>query len=208
MQTAQYLRGALAVTALATILAAPAHAAIVYSGPVNISIPDDIDGIYLNVVSGASGAPGGAVPGWDINPYSAGAGLFSLWGPTVNTWFTPTGVSDGNYVLPFGTPISGPNAAFFRPGGATDIGPQVTLGAANLFGFRFTAEPGGTNHFGWIEITFGGDASTRAITGYAFESTPNLAIQAGVIPEPGTYALMIAGLAGIAGFAARRRKAD
>ena len=54
-----------------------ADAAIVYSGVVSISIPDNIDGVYLNVVTGASGA---VLPaGWDVNPYTAAAGQFNLW---------------------------------------------------------------------------------------------------------------------------------
>ena len=53
-----------------------AHGAIVYSGPVNIPIPDTADGLYVNVVTGANGLT--AVAGWDINPYSALAGQFNL----------------------------------------------------------------------------------------------------------------------------------
>lgn len=209
MQTHSFLRGALAVAALAAIISAPAQAQIVYSGPVNISIPNNIDGIYMNLVTGATGTSGGAVAGWDINPYSAVPGGFHLWGATTTTWLNTSGVigDAAGYVLAPNTPI-GTGTNFFRPGGGTNLATAVTLNAPNLFGVQFTNEPGGTNHFGWIEITFGADAGTRAITGWAFDATPNMTIAAGVVPEPGTYALMLAGLAGIAGFAARRRKAD
>lgn len=197
--------GSLAATALMA-LAAPAHAVIVFSGPVSIAIPDDIDGVYLNVVTGASGAVPPA--GWDLNPYSALAGGFYLWGATTTTWFAPSGVIGGPYPLASGTSISGPTTTFFRPGGGTDVGTQVTLNATNLFGFRFANESqAGANNFGWIAIEFGADAGTRTITSYAYENNGG-AILAGVVPEPGTYAMMALGLAAMGGFVARRRKQD
>jgi hypothetical protein len=167
----------IALTAGISLGASFAHAAIVDSGPVNIPIPDNIDGVYLNVITGVSGSTGGSVPGWDINPYSATAGGFHLWGPTANTWFTPDGVIGGNYNLPVGTVIQGPATAFFRPGGGTNIAPQVNLNSSNnYFGFRFTNESGSTNHFGYIQVQFGATAGTRAIVRYVYESTPDTAI--------------------------------
>jgi hypothetical protein len=189
-------------------LATPAQAVLVYSGPVNIAVPDNIDGIYLNLVTGAFSPDALSAPGWDINPYSALAGNFNLWGATTTTWYNPSGViSNGaGYVLPTGTSI-GPGANFFRPGGGTNVGTSVALNAANLFGVQFTNEAGGTTHYGWVEVTFGATAGSRAITGYAFDSTPGAAVQAGIVPEPETYALMLLGLAAVAGVARRGAKA-
>jgi hypothetical protein len=177
--------------------ASTAQAAIVYSGPVNIAIPDNIDGVYMNIVTGATGSSGGSVAGWDINPYSALPGEFYLWGPTTNTWFSSSGLVGGPYPLAANTLIEGPNPAFFRPGGSLNVGTQVTLNAPNLFGFRFTNEGGGTNHFAWMEITFGATAGQRAITRYAFESTPNVGIRAGAVPEPGSLSLLALGALGL-----------
>jgi hypothetical protein len=181
-----------------------ASADIVYSGPVNINIPDNIDGVYMNIITGATGAVPPA--NWDINPYSAVAGQFNLWGFDTTTWFNPSGVigNAAGYVLPFGTAIGSGPTNFFRPGGGTNVGTAVTLNAANLFGIEFLAEEaGGTTHYGWVQITFGATAGQRAITGYAYESTPNATINAGAIPEPGTFAALALGAVGLV---ARRRR--
>lgn len=199
---------AAAVTAVALVatFASPAHAVLVYSGPVNIGIPDNIDGVYFNVVTGVSGTSGLSVPGWDINPYSAVTGSsFNLWGPTTTTWLSPSGVVGGTYTLAEGTSI-GAAGAYFRPGGATNVGLQVTLNDSNLFGFRFTNEATGATNYGWIEVTFGSTVGSRAITGYAYDNAGG-AVLAGVVPEPGTVALMLAGLAGVGAAARRARKA-
>lgn len=196
---------AIAATALAAVLAAaPAQAVIIFSGPVSIDIPDDIDGVYLNLVTGLSGSTPPA--GWDINPYTAGSSPdgFHLWGATTTTWFSPSGVVGGPYPLAANTLIAGPSTTFFRPGGGTNVGTQVTLNAPNLFGVRFTNESMTNTNFGWVQITFGATASERSITSYAYENNGS-AILAGVVPEPGTYAMLLAGLAVVGGIAARRR---
>jgi hypothetical protein len=180
-----------------------ANAALVYSGPVNITVPDNIDGIYMNVVNGA--AVGNPPPaGWDINPYSVGAPgtTFNLWGPTANTWFAIGGAT-GDYTLPTGTLISGAAALFFRPGGTTSAQDDVTLNSTdNIFGFRFINEAMGNQvQFGWVRISFGANLGTRSITEYAYDDT-GAGVLAGVVPAPGALALL--GLAGLVG--PRRRR--
>jgi hypothetical protein len=198
---------AAALTAVVAVmgLAAPAHAVVVYSGPVNIPIPDSIDGVYLNVVTGAADSDPFFAPDWDVTPYSAAPGQFNLWGPTTTTWLSPSGVVGGPYPLAVGTEV-GAAGLYFRPGGGTDVGAQVTLGAVNYFGFRFANEAAGdATHYGVLEVTFGGSASSRAITGWLYDDAGGSVI-AGPVPEPETYALWLAGLAAVAGAARRGLK--
>ncbi len=160
------------------LVSSSALAAVVDSGPVNIPIPDDIDGVYLNVVTGAAGVP--APAGYDVNPYSAANPNtnFNLWGPTANTWFNPQGVIGGNYNLPIGTVIQGAAAAFFRPAGGTNVGTQVTLNSdQNFFGFRFVNEANANAvHFGYIQVAFGAALGSRSIVRYAFENVADTPI--------------------------------
>lgn len=170
--------GALALS----FASASSMAAIVYSGPVNIPIPDAIDGVYLNVVTGASSTTSPGPAGWDLNPYSAATGQFNLWGATTQTWFSSGGVVGGPYNLAVGTPVTGAATAFFRPGGATNVGLELNLNSSNnYFGFRFTNESNGLVNFGWMQLQVGANAGIRSIIGYAYEDS-GAAIPVGTTP--------------------------
>lgn len=159
---------------------ASAFGAIVYSGPVNIVVPNNLDGIYFNVVTGVAGSTSGSVTGWDINIYSSSDGKFTLWGPTAQTWLSPSGVIAGPYPLPGGTSISSPDTNFYRPGASLDAGPQLNVNSdENLLGFRFLNESGGATHYGWARFRIGSTPATRSIIGYAWNSTPGTLIRAG-----------------------------
>jgi hypothetical protein len=181
-----------------------ASADLVDSGVVNIVIPDNIDGVYMNLVTGATGT--GPVAGWDINPYTAGSSPngFHLWGATTTTWFASSGVIGGPYPTALGTSV-GPGGAFFRPGGGTNVGTQVTLNSPNYFGVQFTNEAlGNATNYAWLEITFGATASERAITRYVYENNGS-AITVGAVPEPTSLSILALGALGLV--ARRRRRA-
>ncbi len=161
-------------------VSASAFGAIVTSGPIDIVVPNTIDGIYLNVVNRGTGSTGTATPGWDVNIYSALPGQFTLWGPTGQTWLSSSGVIAGPYRLVDGTSIAAPDATFFRPGSALDAGPQFNVNSdENLLGFRFINESGGATHYGWARVRVGATAATRSIVSYAWDDTPGALIRAG-----------------------------
>jgi len=158
---------------------ADADAAVVHWQNANLLIPNNIDGLYINVETQATGSAGSVVAGWDINPYSA----------TSLTWFNATGTgmmrfpgattgSAGN--LAQGTVIGG--AGVTNNGFATSFGSgAVTVGSlpgnwqlnsSNYFGFRFVGADGGTK-YGWGRFVIGASISgaDRMIAEIAYESS-------------------------------------
>ncbi|MFM1824027.1 MAG: hypothetical protein RI967_2293 [Planctomycetota bacterium] len=181
--------------AAAAVVVGSANAAIVHWADANLTIPNTIDGLYINVETRATGSSGGSTAGWDINPYSAtaltffnatGSGIFRLPGAT-----TPSNV-------PVGTMIS--SAGTYGAGSASTssaVGAWV-LNGENYFGFRFVAADGGTKYgFGRFVIGAALNGADRMISDLWYEDSG-----AGImVPAPGAVALL-----GLAGLAGRRRR--
>ncbi len=152
------------VTALA-VASSVSLAAVVDSGPVNIPVPNDFDGIYFNVVTGAGGAPGSAVPGWDINLYNNGV-QFSFFFPT-GGGCVATSTTTACLALPDGSTV-GP-ASIFNPGTAQGDN-FVTAGTRNV-GFSFTNENTGVLNYGYAIVQNGATAGFPAnITRYVYDN--------------------------------------
>lgn len=203
MQLSNRLNKHIAVAAAAAACVGAANAAVVYSGIVNMAIPFNVDGVYLNVETGANGAAGGGVAGWDVNPYGssttgvslfAGTGTGYMRNPGAGTTTLRTNIAEG-------TEIGA--SSFFYGSSVAVIGTGVGQWAANssgIFGFKFLGGDGLT-HYGWMRLAIGANAGTRSIVDYAYESTAATGLAAGV-PAPGAVALM-----GLAGLVSRRRRA-
>jgi len=212
-------RGSACKSTLALLVAAglsqSAQASILWSGPVNINIPSDINGVYLNVVTGHYSTS--TLSHTDLHAYVAGGSLLSF---------------DSDYNFPFGngfiSGISGGSGVNNLPDGYS-IGPShiswsqdnITNGSgqtaspywtpnstSNLVGFRFDNEVNSQVHYGWARISLSADYASQpmSIVAYAYESTPNTAIAAGAVPEPGTLALVGLGALVVVGRALRRQK--
>ena len=172
-----------------------ANAAIVYSGIVNITIPNTFAGVYLNIVTGLTTATGGANVGMDFNPYNVGA---SMWqGPGTANRAVQGGVVGSAANLAFGAPISG--ASTFVAGAYPTMG-NFAVGVSGYFGLRFLRETDSATLHGWVRMTKGTNPTTTGlIHEYAYENVAGGTILAGDIPGPGSLALLALGALGLRG---------
>ena len=180
-----------------------ADASIVYSGIVNINIPSTTAGVYLNLVTGVFNASPGAVPGWDVNPWSSsGLGLFNPTAPSGGVYVNLT--SGGTHALNLapGTPINASSLYGSNSSAAGADQAQWNLGSCNnLIGIRLQNEANANQiHYGWMRVCLDGTAGNqpRSIQEYAWENVAGTSIGAGnTVPEPTSLGLLALGAAGI-----------
>ena len=192
-----------------------ANADIVYSGPLNVSVPttNGQGGIYFDLTQpGSSFTPtksgGGAseglntlLPGWDVNFYRSTA----TYGNSLR-WYPNTGalaVLDGaNHVAALGAGVMVDGSSSL--GSYSTMTPEFASTTAYM-GLEFL-NAADQPVFGWIRITGGDTAGFPAtIVDWAYESS-GAGIVTGEIPEPSSVALgcLAAGAAGLAAW--RKRK--
>jgi hypothetical protein len=215
-----------AACAAALLAAGGADAGLVYSGIVNLNAPANSFGIYLNLLTGASGTTASDVTDWQ----------FRVWGTTTLRIGTNPPFSDNYFIGTF------PETSTL-PGGrlvSLDIGSTISAGSApssmsSAYGwsnndgstgsatvgsspgnFRLNADNyvgildwrSETEYFiGWIRIAVGSDITQRTVKDWFLStgttSAPAATVIVGTIPAPGAVALLAA--AGIVGTRRRRR---
>jgi MYXO-CTERM domain-containing protein len=186
--------------AAAALCAAGAANAAVVTWNCNLTIPANIDGLYINVETQQSGSAGSGVAGWDINPYGATALSFfsSTGGGYMRFPGATTGVA-GNLNPNNGT-VVGASGSWSTSTTAVTFGSAAgnwQLNAVNYFGFRFIGGDGQVR-YGYGVMQVGANAATRTLLSVAYESTAGASI---IVPAPGALALL-----GVAGLASRRRR--
>jgi hypothetical protein len=155
------------------LLSSTAFAAIV-TNTVNVAVPNTIDGIYLNLVTGASGTNGSTLTGWDFNPYNNNAGL-TFYCPA-----TPSGC------IATGTPGMNAVAVKLMPGDVVDststynqfqtVGTNFRSNGVGYVGVKFVNETTGAANYGFIEIKTSVGSGTglgfpATVLAYAYENT-------------------------------------
>lgn len=188
-------------TAALATTAATSQAVVVNSGPVNITVPNNIDGIYINFVTKATGTSASAVPGWDFDPYSGSGGLLFYWGG--DTGSISGGVAsstDGPYlVLGPGSVISAASIFSQAANGANSETAAFQAGVNGYLGVRFLNEATGATDYGYVHFqTTGTTGFPATILDYSYENT-GAAITIGAVPEPTTTAAMAAFALGAVG---------
>lgn len=210
LEIAHRMRRHLAAAATtAAVMSAAAHAAIVYSGVVNINIPSDGGGVYLNVLTGATGSTIGATPGWDVNVW--GSNDLAFWKGFAPGFGYVRGLGDqANRVDNLGSGTLIDTFQSFDSGNAELTGSTAFLldSSDNLVGFRFVDESTGLAHYGWMRLSLDATlfAQPRTIVEYAYESVAGMGILAGAtasaVPGSGLAGMMLAVVAGVG----RRRR--
>ena len=183
---------------LAFLIPHSAHSAVVYSGIQNLSVPQDLGGLYLNVFTGATATlqPGDWNTAPWINPIFGGVsiGNSDLLRPNTDGAGRDLKVAIGSIVN---------NTLDFAPGEAgstTHVGAgadQFQLGAQGLLAFEMQETVGGPNRYGWMRIVIN-NTGVGTIVDWAYDTTAS-SIIAGwtgtvLIPEPSRLLLLLGGM--------------
>lgn len=176
-----YLLPAAALLALA--FSAQSHAAIIYSGVLDIPIPTTLDGVYLDLDSGTFSAS--EMAGWDINAFFGGEAVAN------SPAFQPvrsTAANDSplqNLASGVTVDLSSIVSSGFA-GSETHIGNspgQFTNGVEGYIGFHFVPIGEMDPVFGWMRLVLNNDGNPGLIRDWAFDDS-GAAIQVAAIPEP------------------------
>ena len=180
-----FLACAAALTTVASVGTANAG---VITWNLNQVVPNNIDGLYVNVELQTSGSAASQVAGWDINPYGTST-LALSWFAALAPSGCVTGLGQGGTTtavasLTAGTVVSG--ASTYGNTASTVTAGGWLLNAPNYFGFRFTASDGLT-HYGFGVMTIGATMGVRTLTSLSYESVAGVAITAGSGGPPPAY---------------------
>lgn len=192
-----------ATVASAALTAQTAYADVVtvdFSGSPFSTVPFNLDGFYLNVVTGATGTSGAGTAGWDLNPYFVGTTA----PPAGFRFFTPTG----------GGTVGASGIASALVAGST-VGPASTFitgvvnansVGTNIFGFRFINEATATTNYGYLVVAQSVSPPVAGAVQVLSFSYDNTGAAITVVPEPSTWLMMLGGLAAVG--LMRRRMSD
>lgn len=201
----------------------PVFAGIVWSGLVEIDIPDDFAGITLDLETGSTSTAQNpdALHSWDLNFFFGGLGIASSdrcfpvqagTDPIESVLNLAAGTIVSQSTEWYGTAHSGSGGdqGSYHIGSGPD---QFIDGTPGYLGFsyRMEGEPssGGTGiRYGWMRLTLTDGGGTGMIHEWAYEDSDAVgaSIEVGAIPEAAACALGFGALAAAAATARRMRR--
>lgn len=201
---------------LSALAALPMSAAVVFVDLNDVVIPNDINGIYINIFTGETSfdvdltsfnqAP------W-INLYLGGSAIATS--ELLRPWASQApgeynGSLPGNYFLNVapgttidasGSFVTGESASEFHIGAGSD---QFQSGTRGYLAFAYESTVGGDTAYGWFSFT-PNDSGPGYSVDLAYSNTPGEALAVAAVPEPSSYAAL-AGVLAVAAAACRRRQ--
>jgi len=189
------------------LIANSAHSAVIYSGEQNLSVAQNLGGLYLNIFTGSTAASqptDWATTPW-INPFFGGV---SIGGSELLRMATDGSSRALNQAV--GAIIDGSDTfAAGESGSATHVGPagdQFQLNSQGLLGFVMQTTTGGPLRYGWMRIQIS-NSGPGSIIDWAYDDA-GAGIQAGftgtmLVPEPSRALFLLFGFAAVA---MRRRR--
>ena len=153
---ASALRRAIGLSAAAIILAAAPVSGIaaITCSSAPLPVPATNDGVYLNLVTGATGSTGSAATGWDINLYKSGSALYFYWPATPAN--SAGGVSTASVydALAAGATIGSGQTYILNAagGGPPSMVNWQTTQTGKYLGVRFYNESVSQINYGWLQL--------------------------------------------------------
>jgi hypothetical protein len=191
-------------SALLLLGATTASAAIISSGNVNIPIPTDYAGVYIDIDTFATGVA--EFTGWDVNFAFGGSEIYNS--AAFQAVRAGTGFTDAYLNLADGATVSSSTPSYSSGfgGSLTHLGVAVDQFAPDgigSIGFQFTANDSSGPFYGYMNVKFTANTPGGIIYNWAYDDTGAPIVIA--IPEPAGWT-SVAGLASLTFIALRRRR--
>ena len=178
---------------LPALAALPAGAAVIYSGPVNLSVSFDFNGLYLNPATGSTAPNAGVEP--TINLFFGGVaiGTNDLLRPVITGADQVVNLTDGTVVG------SDSNYAASYNGSASHVGAALNrfqIGAPGNLGFAMQLASGGPTYYGWMQVVIS-NTGAGSVIDWAYDNTAGTSIAVGAVPETASLTLAMLGTTGL-----------